>query len=76
MEKNYVIDVTFSPKVVIRKCNQILNLWKTQMNEFVHHMVEFFIFEVFQWNIIILIEQVLNPKHFANTQNNDFKFFP
>jgi hypothetical protein len=46
------------------------------MNEFVHHMVEFFTFEVFQWAIIILIEQVLNPKHFASIQINDVKFFP
>jgi len=46
------------------------------MNKFVHHMVEFFTFEVFHWGIIILIEQVLNPKHFVNTQNNDVKFFP
>jgi hypothetical protein len=76
MEKKYAINVTFSPRVVIRKCNEILNVCKTQMNEFVHHMVEFFIFEVFHCGIIIFIEQVLNPKHFASTQNNDVKFFP
>jgi hypothetical protein len=73
MGKKNDIDVTFSPRVVIRKCNQILNVWKTQMNKFVHHMVKFFTFEVFHWDTIILIEQVLNPRHFVSTQNNDVK---
>jgi len=59
---------------VLKRCNQILNVWQAQRKEFVHHMVNFLTFQTFHQSIIVFIEQVFSQKHFSRSKNNGKKF--
>ncbi len=55
---------------MLKRCNQVLNIGRTEGCELVHHLPRFISFQRFHWPFTILNKQFLGHKSLTCSQHN------
>ncbi len=74
LQKKYVIHGALNTSTVLKGCNEVPNVGRTEELELVHHLVKFFTLKNFHRSFTILIEQMMCQECFIGIQGN-FKDF-